>query len=264
MEDLLRWAFPPRVTSATPTPILPVGTPASRVITPPGWTVAMPDAWRFIVLRPREALPRTWDAHLARKRLLHVRLPGRHLLWPVVGDPGREEPVPGVDVVLAATDGMAEADLVELLLVELDQVHFGGVRVPAHCAHRFGFIDQEERDRLVHEAQLVTVARMQEAFDSYADDADDAYKEKLAAALDCPAEFIHLLGRTIEVETPSWNWNVASIAAAAVEGTAPDALRWLTGYARRRRTGELEASMQRAWEQAYHAARESLPTLRRI
>ncbi|MGY1987139.1 hypothetical protein ACI792_13020 [Blastococcus sp. SYSU DS0669] len=262
LQDLLDWPLTRPYASSHARTSTGTHTPRrlTKTVTPPGWDLTMPSGWHSIVLPFNAPLPQGWQETLKQRRLLRLRSGASQALWPVIGPPGHMKPVPNLEVVLESTAGMTDADIIELLLLELDCEQFGGVHVPARVAHRLGFISEAERDELIRRTRIVNQAAMQAALQAVARDADEQHLAALRSAMNSPSQFLRLIGRELLIQTPTWRWAVGSLADAVAGGATPAALRWLTGYVQRGRSGALSASMQTAWDEAFRAARESLST----
>lgn len=271
---------------------------ARRLVTPPGWTVALPARWTgLVVLAGRESPEqRTW---LRERRILGIEVGPRRLLWPLVPvSDGRAcalEPVPGMEVVLCRLGGWSPGEVAEFVLASIPDRGFldpddspedadagdsgddgdegdreSGLRrqvaTPAYVAHRHGLIDETTLRALVADAAHHSQTDMAAAVRALDPEVRAQLSSALPPARSSTADFNRLLaewGHHGIVETrPTWSWPVASIADALEQGVLLDAVAWLVDHDRFRRRSTLERSMQDAWAAAllgYRVSRRPSP-----
>ncbi|RKN22058.1 hypothetical protein D7147_04795 [Micromonospora musae] len=243
-----------------------VRTSATRVVRPPGWCVAIRDGWQAKVFRGM--LPEPHASWAAVGKVLTVPLGNRVAAWPLKVSADGLTPIPGIEPLLKAADGL-RSDLVsgfaEAVLIDwradLDAEHGKKadepaqfrLLLPADEAMRFGLITEDERQRLVADARLATSAAMEQVIESVAQD-EPELRAELERARANVARFRRLArttGLRFTVVPAMWPWPGGPVAEELATCTSGDVLHWLAARALKARQRALESSMEQAWQHAF-------------
>jgi hypothetical protein len=284
-QDLDRWIMQPPVHVDERAAIGPSVAPREFLMCPPGWLLQMPDTWHALVWRPSTTprpLGEPWASHVAARRVLRFEAQNRQVLWPVTRLPSNNAhaPVPGFNVVLNATTNGDPRAIIESVLVLLTpdtDEHYeflDWVRVPAPTAHKLDLVDRPTRDVLIAEAREKNIIRMRAALaevdklprdviDDYArsklrDAVDDYARSALGDAVDKLRYFSKIVEKaeiSFTPSTPTWHWQVRSVADEVERGGNPAALAWLARWAVKAVNRGLQQSMNQAWQTAFERFR---------
>ena len=171
-----------------------VGGSATRVVRPPGWSVAVPDGWQATVFRG--TLPEPYASWAAAGKVLAVQLGNRVAAWPLRAAAGGFTPIPGIEPLLRAADGLRP----ELVVVSRKLSSSTGARTPTPNLKRIpraaavqaaatggrcdevGLITEDERQRLLADARLATSVAMEQVIESVAEDEPELRAELQADA----------------------------------------------------------------------------------
>ncbi|MFC3504145.1 hypothetical protein ACFOOK_24685 [Micromonospora krabiensis] len=247
-----------------------VGTAATRVVRPPGWSVAVPDGWRAAVFHG--PLPEPHASWAAVGKVLAVALGNRVAAWPLQAAADGVTPIPGIEPLLKAADGL-RPDLVsgfaEAILIdwrtdpdaeheeEADGPAQFRLLLPADDAMRFGLITEDERQRLLADARLATSVAMEQVIESIAEDESDLRAELQRARANV-ARFRRLARTTgvrFTVAPAMWPWPGGSVVGELATCSSGEVLHWLGVWALKARQRALESSMEQAWQQAFSRPR---------
>jgi hypothetical protein len=245
------------------------GSTATRVVHPPGWSVAIPDGWQAAVFRG--ALPEPHLSWAEEGKVLAVPLGNRVAAWPLQAGDGGEgmTPVPGIEPLLKAVDGLrpeqasglAEAILIDWRIAAGAEPEDAGVGEPAHFrlllpagdALRFGLITEDERQQLLADARLATSAAMEQVIERVAE-ADPDLGAQLRLARTNVARFRRLartIGVRLDVAPGMWAWPGGSLGEELASCPPGEVLHWLTVWALKARQRVLDRSMEQAWQHAF-------------
>ncbi|MEU0077245.1 hypothetical protein ABZY58_04970 [Micromonospora tulbaghiae] len=266
VEDFEAWLTGDRVDSS-----------ATRVVRPPGWSVAVPDGWQAAVYRGK--LPELHASWVSAGKVLALPLGNRVAVWPLQAAAGGVAPIPGVEPLFKAVNGLrpelvsgfAEAILIDWRAdpaAEHEEEADGPARfrllLPADDATRFGLITEDERQRLLADARLATSVAMEQVLESIAEDESDLRAELQRARANV-ARFRRLARATgvrFTVAPAMWPWPGGSVVEELATCSSGEVLHWLAVWALKARQRALESSMEQAWQQAFSRPRYTSTTRR--
>lgn len=252
-----------------------VGGCATRVVRPPGWSVAVPDGWHAAVFR--RMLPEPHASWAAAGRVLAVPLGNRVAAWPLRSAAGGVTPIPRIEPLLKAAEGLrpeqvsgfAEAILIDWRAdldaereEESDEPAPFRLLLPADIAMRFGLITEDERQQLLADARLATSVAMDKVIQSVGEDKPELRAQLLRARANV-ASFRRLArktGATFTVAPTMWPWPGGSVVEELATCTSAEGLHWVAMWALKARQRALESSMEQAWQHAFSSPRRASTT----
>jgi hypothetical protein len=255
------------------------GSGRSWATSEPGWTLRLPESWHTVTVRHGD--DDRLRPHLAlaeARRVIHASAGGTHIFWPYVSSAGgRLEPVPAMATVLRVISDRDPAEIIELVLAPewCPGIDIGPIELSAFAAHELGFIDLDERDELVKQAQVATCDRMQMFLDAVPGGQVELQR-RLTDAMSSPAEFARIVaGAGYQRVVPSlqaarffetharvrWPLSFVSLAAEVDAGLAEPRLRWLCQHLERRYERVMALAMDRAWRRALQGYRSTTTAL---
>jgi hypothetical protein len=252
-----------------------VGSPATRVVHPPGWSVAVPDGWQAVIFRG--TLPEPHASWAAAGKVLAVPMGNRVAAWPLQAAADGVTPIPGIEPLLKAVDGLrpelvsgfAEAILIDWradpdaeLEEEADEPALFRLQLPADDAARFGLITEDERQQLLADARLATSAAMEQVIESIAEDEPDVRAELQRACANVVSfrRLARRIGVRFTAAPAMWPWPGGSVVKELATCTSGEVLHWLAVWALKARQRVLDRSMEQAWQHAFSRPRRTSTT----
>ena len=174
---------------------------------------------------------------------------------------GQIRPVPGIEPLVAAAAGLGPDHLsgfIEAMLIDWNDDGQSDamavpirLRLPASQAYDFGYIDAEQRRRLMAEARESSLRSMDDVIDRLG---DDSYRSQLEAARGSAAAFRKIAryaGQDFRATPATWPWPGTSVADEVLAGTRAQIVQWLATHAHRTSARLLERAMGEAWNAAF-------------